>query len=252
MDWSLRGCARHGHVTYAPEEEALAQRLQADTPAGTAWRCLRCESFVVGDPVGRGPADQAPIVLRGKALREATILRAFAVERWVRAVVLAAVAYGVLRFRHSETTLQETFNRVIPAARPLASALSIDLDHSWFVTKLQGYLHTNPRTLAILAAVLFGYAAIQLLEGVALWSLRRWGEYVASVSTSVFIPLEIYELTEKVSVLRVGAFVVNIALVVYLVVSKRLFGVRGGAAAYHAERAQSSVLEVEASALAST
>ena len=80
-----------------------------------------------------------------------------------------------------------------------------------------------------------------------LWSLRRWGEYLAVVATSIFLPLEVYELTEKITWLRVLAFVVNLALVAYLVVSKRLFGVRGGFAAYEAERASQSLLEVETS-----
>ena len=81
-----------------------------------------------------------------------------------------------------------------------------------------------------------------------LWSLRRWGEYLAVVATSIFLPLEVYELTEKITWVRVLAFAVNIALVVYLVVSKRLFGARGGRAAYERERASESLLEVEASA----
>jgi hypothetical protein len=41
---------------------------------------------------------------------------------------------------------------------------------------------------------------------------------------------------------------VNLALVAYLVVTKRLFGVRGGRAAHERERAGESVLEVEAAA----
>ena len=42
MDWNLFGCARGGHVTYAPDEPALRDRLRAPTAGGTAWRCLRC------------------------------------------------------------------------------------------------------------------------------------------------------------------------------------------------------------------
>ena len=44
----------------------------------------------------------------------------------------------------------------------------------------------------------------------------------------VFIPVEIYELTEKVSVLRVLTFLINVAIVAYLLFAKRLFGLRGG------------------------
>ena len=48
MDWNLFGCARRGHVTYAPDERELRDRLMAQTAGGTAWRCLRCGAFVTG------------------------------------------------------------------------------------------------------------------------------------------------------------------------------------------------------------
>jgi len=44
--------------------------------------------------------------------------------------------------------------------------------------------------------------------------------------------------------------VVNVAAVVYLVWTKRLFGLRGGHAAFEAERHSVSLLEVEHAALA--
>ena len=76
--WELRTCARRGHVTYAPDDETLAHRLSGLTGLGEVWRCLRCGEFTLGAPHGRGPADDAPMVLRGKALRQAIIVRA----RW--------------------------------------------------------------------------------------------------------------------------------------------------------------------------
>ena len=54
------------------------------------------------------------------------------------------------------------------------------------------------------------------------------------VATSVGIPYEIYDLAAKVTPLRLAAFAINVALVLYLVLTKRLFGVRGGKAAYEA------------------
>ena len=55
MDWSLFGCARKGHVTYAPDETDLRDRLTAPTAGGTAWRCLRCGAFVTGEPEKTSP-----------------------------------------------------------------------------------------------------------------------------------------------------------------------------------------------------
>jgi uncharacterized membrane protein (DUF2068 family) len=92
------------------------------------------------------------------------------------------------------------------------------------------------------------YGALQLTEGIGLWSLRRWGEYVAVVGTTIFIPLEVYELTEKLSWLKVTILVVNVAAVLYLLFSKRLFGIRGGHAAYERSLHEVSLLEVEHSA----
>ncbi|GAC1440363.1 MAG: DUF2127 domain-containing protein [Mycobacteriales bacterium] len=249
MDWSLRACGRKGHVTYAPDEPALRDRLHVPTPAGEAWRCLRCADFVVGDPVGSGPADEAPIVLRDRALRDATVLRLLAVERTIRALVLFALAYGVLRFRGSQHNLRETFQRVLPAARPLEQALHINLVDSSYVQRLQKVLASKPHTLTLLFVALVGYAALQTLEATGLFLLKRWGEYVAAVGTALFLPLEIHELLNKITVVRAGAFVINVAAVLYLVLTKRLFGVRGGRAAFEAERESASLLEVESSAL---
>ena len=248
MDWSLRACARKGHVTYAPDEQDLQQRLQVETQAGVAWRCLRCATFVVGAPVGSGPAEMAPIVLRGRALKDATILRLLAVERLIRGLVLVVLAYGVLRFKDSQSSLKGTFDRALPAAKPLADVLNVDLSTSPTVERLRHLLESQPHTLTLIALALAAYAALQLVEGVGLFLLKRWGEYVATVGTSVFLPVEIYELSERITLLRVGALAVNIAAILYLVLSKRLFGVRGGHAAFEAERASTSLLEVEASA----
>ena len=66
------------------------------------------------------------------------------------------------------------------------------------------------------------------------------------VATSVSLPYEVYDLTVKVTWLRVGALAINLLLVAYLVWTKRLFGVRGGKQAYEARlRTDYSFIEVE-------
>jgi uncharacterized membrane protein (DUF2068 family) len=57
---------------------------------------------------------------------------------------------------------------------------------------------------------------------------------VGRVATVIFVPYEVYELTKTLSALKVLALVVNLAIVVYLLWAKRLFGLRGGG---RAERA---------------
>ena len=250
FDWSVRSCGVRGHVTYRPDEEGLAARLRAETVVGEAWRCLRCGAFVPGRPHGSGPAEDAPLVLRGRALKDALILRLLAAERFIRGVLLVALAYGIHRFNGARDSLQRVFDSYLPTLTPVADKLGVDLQSTGPVRLIDKALHTGHGTLTWVSIGVLAYGGLQLLEGVGLWLMKRWGEYVAVIGTSAFIPLEIYELAEKVTWLRVAAFCVNIAAVIYLVYSKRLFGLRGGHAAFEAERHGESLLEVERAAMA--
>jgi uncharacterized membrane protein (DUF2068 family) len=248
-NWELRSCARHGHATYRPDEQELAGRLRAETAVGEAWRCLRCGAFVPGAPNGSGPADHAPLVLRGRALRDAFVLRLLAAERLVRGTLLVALAYGVHRFEGSQDALKQLFDEELPLLTPVGDRLGIDLQDSGPVHLIQKALTTRHDTLTLVVWAILAYGALQLLEGVGLWMLKRWGEYVAVVGTSLFIPVEVHELLDRVTVLRVLALVVNLFAVGYLLWTKRLFGLRGGRAAFEAERNSQSLIEVEQAAI---
>jgi uncharacterized membrane protein (DUF2068 family) len=250
MDWSLLSCGGGGHVTYAPDEPALRRQLNAATADGEAWRCLRCAAFVPGPPGGHGPAAGAPQVRRGKEIRSTLILRIFAVERGVRALIFGAAAYWVWRFSYSHSSLEKTFDRALPAVRSLYRDLGFNFSRSKLVGVVQHALRLNSHTLRLLAAGLALYAVIEVVEGVGLWLAKRWGEYFAFVITALFLPYEVYDLTSKVTVLRLGAFLVNLALVVYLMVTKRLFGVRGGKRAYEERLREDSIIDHAAEAAA--
>jgi uncharacterized membrane protein (DUF2068 family) len=250
VDWSLLSCGQGGHVTYAPDEPALRGRLTTRTPSGEAWRCLRCGTFVIGPPGSSGPAAAAPQVRRGKEVRSAFILRVFAIERLIRALVIGAAAFGVWRFSYSRLSLEQEFNRALPDVRRLYMDLGFNFQHSTLIGLVNHALKLNSRTLGYLAIGLAAYAIIELVEGVGLWLLKRWGEYFAMVATSIFLPYEVYDLTVKFTVLRLLTLLVNLALVVYLVVSRRLFGVRGGKKAYEERLREDSILDAAEEAAA--
>lgn len=242
--WELLVCAFSGHVTYEPDDAQLAHRLRATSGSGVAWRCLRCGDFTVGPALRRGPIEQAPIVSRGAALRQILIVRALAIERLFRAVIIALAAWGVWRFRGAQDALQSAFDRDLPLLR----TAGFRVDQMTIVHELQKALSLKPQTLALVVVALSVYALVELVEAVGLWLLKRWGEYFAVIVTSVFLPLEIYDLSHGVTVTRMATFAINIAAVVYLVMSKRLFGARGGRAAYDAERRSEQLLDVERAA----
>ncbi|MBK3569562.1 MULTISPECIES: DUF2127 domain-containing protein [unclassified Streptomyces] len=248
IDWDRRHCARHGHVTYAPDETVLRERLRVETKFGAAWRCLRCGDFVLGDPHGSGPAENAPLVPRGKVLRDLFILRFLAIERAVRGVFIVLVAAAVWKFSNSQDSVRKLFDDYLNVFRPVFKHFHYDLDHSPVVGSIQktfGYKHS---TLVLVAVLLLAYALIELVEAGGLWYAKRWAEYLTVVATAAFLPLEIYELTEHISWLKIATLVLNILAVLYIALAKRLFGLRGGRKAFDEERESASLLEVETSA----
>jgi uncharacterized membrane protein (DUF2068 family) len=248
IDWDRRHCARHGHVTYAPDETVLRDRLRAETKLGVAWRCLRCGDFVLGEPHGSGAAENAPLVPRGKVLRDLFILRFLAIERAVRGVFIVLVAAAVWKFSNSQDSVRKLFDDYLDVFRPVFKHFHYDLDHSPVVGSIQktfGYKHS---TLVLVAVLLLAYALIELVEAGGLWYAKRWAEYLTVVATAAFLPLEIYELTEHISWLKIATLVLNVLAVVYIALAKRLFGLRGGRKAFDEERESASLLEVESSA----
>jgi uncharacterized membrane protein (DUF2068 family) len=250
VDWSLLSCGRSGHVTYAPAEPAVASQLRVQTESGQAWRCLRCGAYVTGEAMTSGPAAEAPPVRRGIQIRSALILRIFAVERFLRALVVAALAFGVWRFEYARESIEQAFNRELPLLRTLFRQLGYNIDHSKLVGLFNRALTLSPTTIKLLAIGLASYAAIEVVEGVGLWVAKRWGEYFAMVATSVGLPFEIYDLVSKVSTIGAVLFAINLTLVLYLVITKRLFGVRGGKRAYDTRLRSESIMDAAIAAAA--
>jgi uncharacterized membrane protein (DUF2068 family) len=243
VDWSLLGCGRSGHATYAPAEAELRERLSVQTAAGPAWQCLRCGTFVPGEPAGSGPVAAAPAIRRGRDVRSAFILRLFAIERYIRVLIFGAAAFAVWRFKYARASIGATFNREYPLLRTLLSQLGYDVDRSKLVGLIQHALTLSSASISLIAGALAAYAVIELVEGTGLWLARRWGEYFAMVVTSLGLPYEIYDMANKITATRVIFFVINLALVLYLVVTKRLFGLRGGKSAYEARLQGESILQ---------
>jgi len=243
MDWNLYRCGRIGHITYSPDEPALREYMRASTAAGQLWRCLRCGTFVHGDPSESGPATKVPVVKRGREIRSELILRVFAIERFVRVLLFGGVAYLIWQFGHSKQSIERTFNHDLPVVRSTFNQLGFNINHSRLLLEFRQALHISPHTLDLIAIGVALFAVVELVEGVGLWLSKRWGEYFAMVVTSLGLPYEIYDLTLTVTWTKGLLFAINLALVLYLVITKRLFGARGGRHAFEARLRSDSVFE---------
>lgn len=232
----------------SPTRRTTRHLLRGCAPApGWAKYGAACAAAISRSVGRRGvvlPRD-APLIMRGKALRQAIIIRALGVERLVRALVLALAAWAVWEFRGARGAIQATLDRDLPVLR----AAGFKVDQMTVIHALEKALAAKPSTLALITGMLAAYAVLQAVEGVGLWLLKRWGEYFAVVATSIFLPLEVHDLAKGITTTRVVTFSINVAAVVYLLISKRLFGVRGGRKAYDVERRGEQLLDLERAAM---
>jgi uncharacterized membrane protein (DUF2068 family) len=226
-------------ATVTPDDASLVRQ-----DGGVRWhRCLRCDSWVRrGDPDQPvrdrvEQKDEIQLPLRGAALRDRYVLRLIAFDRAIHVVVLSGLAIVLLTFAAHNKTLHQDYEN-------LMSALAGGAPGASQVRGVIGYLGRafkySPSHLRVLALILFAYAALEATEAVGLWLNKRWAEYLTFVATTVLVPYEVYELTLSISVFKVVTLVINLAVVIYLLYAKRLFGLRGGHRAEQARREVSS------------
>jgi uncharacterized membrane protein (DUF2068 family) len=218
-------------------EDALVAREGSN---GLRWyRCLRCDSWLPleapANPAREHPPerDQIELPLRGKALRDKIILRLIAIDRAIHFVVLGVLAVVILLFAKNAAHLREP---VYKALADLESGLGGPAKKHGVINEVRHLFSLQQGTLTKIGLIVAVYAAIEGLEAVGLWLQKRWAEYLTFIATTGLIPLEIYEIVTKGSLLKVLTLVVNVAVVAYLLWAKRLFGIRGGARAEEAER----------------
>lgn len=68
-----------------------------------------------------------------------------------------------------------------------------------------------------LATGAFAYALIRLTEAYGLWRERRWAEWLGALSAGIYLPLELYELATKPTLIHALFLLVNAAVVTILV-----------------------------------
>lgn len=146
--------------------------------------------------------------MAGVGGRRDRILVLIALARWAKAAVL--IGAGVLAFHLLRPGASEEVKEWITAL-PFATEQRVGQ------RALRWLLGAGPRRVQLLGLSAFAYAALFAVEGTGLWMQKRWAEYFSIVATSSLLPLEIYEVLRRVTILRIAVLVSNVAIVAYLV-----------------------------------
>jgi uncharacterized membrane protein (DUF2068 family) len=139
-------------------------------------------------------------------------LRLIAAFKVFKGLTLLAVGIGALNLLHKDMAAQ---------TERWIEVLRVDPHNHYIHWVFEKLSILDARKLKELSVGTFFYSALFLTEGIGLALRKRWAEYFTIVSTSLFIPLEVYELAKRVTLAKGILVLVNAAIVAYLVMELR-------------------------------
>jgi len=142
-------------------------------------------------------------------------IRAVAVFEAVKGAVVLAVGFGVLQILHKD---------VHSIAYEFISRLNLNPAHKYPTIFIDLASNITDHKLWLFAGLALIYSAFRFLEGYGLWQEKGWAEWLAVVSGTVYLPIEMYEIFVKVTFIRVLVLVANIVVVgiiTYILIQKR-------------------------------
>ena len=139
--------------------------------------------------------------------RSDRVLRLIALFRLTKAVVLILGGLATLRLLNPEFESRVTkWIAMLPYAATHAAGQRV----------IEFIFRLSPHRIEVIAAALFAYAALFIVEGTGLWMRKRWAEWLTVVATVSFIPFEVIEVVHHRRPFGAAILVLNIAIVLYL------------------------------------
>jgi len=127
--------------------------------------------------------------------------------KFLKGVVLIVVAVKLLTLLNKD---------VEQWALDFINRHGIEAENRFVHAVLEKLAGVNRNQLMAMSGGAFLYSGLQLTEGVGLWYEKRWAEYLTVIATALLVPVEIYELFERFTWVRVVVLVVNLFVVWYL------------------------------------
>jgi uncharacterized membrane protein (DUF2068 family) len=124
-----------------------------------------------------------------------------------QALLFVAIGVGALKLLHQD--IGDVLTAVAEHLRfnPESRFVNFVLDKAALI---------DDRLLRRIGEAVFIYAGLDLIEGIGLYLEKAWAEYLTLVITASFLPLEIFELCRRLTLVRIGLLGVNAVVFFYL------------------------------------
>jgi uncharacterized membrane protein (DUF2068 family) len=150
---------------------------------------------------------QAPVTKSAHPDRQRRLLRTIASLEFSKGIFVALMGFCALALVHRDVWRYADSLLMIFHINPDRRYAQAFLDFADSVTEAR---------LWAAARIAFAYAVLRFTEAYGLWKQRTWAEWVAFVSGTLLLPLEVREVIRGLTLLRCSLLVGNIAIVLYM------------------------------------
>jgi uncharacterized membrane protein (DUF2068 family) len=141
-------------------------------------------------------------------LHQPKLLRTIAIFEVTKGLAAIIASIGLLNMTHQNIRHLTTL---------LIIFFHLDSDAHYFKTLFDYTDLLNNDDLHILVLMACSYAAIRFSEGYGLWKNRAWAEWLAAVSGTIYLPIEISHLLKHASMMNITVLAINAVVVIYMV-----------------------------------
>ena len=145
--------------------------------------------------------------LSPKPKRHNSWLILIAAFKLAQALLFVAIGVGAFQLLHKD---------VGDVLQGLAEHMRFNPESKFVNFVLDNASVLNDRLLRRIGAVVFIYAALDLVEGIGLYLEKTWAEYLTLFITASFLPFEIFEIARKTTPIRIGLLTLNTLVLLYL------------------------------------
>ncbi|HET8668095.1 MAG TPA: DUF2127 domain-containing protein [Terriglobales bacterium] len=137
-------------------------------------------------------------------------VRAVGAFEFAKGVLVLLAGFGLLSVAHSDFYVEDI-------AVNLLYTLHISPERHLSLIFLKAAARLDDVNALAVAIGAAAYSVVRFIEGYGLWKARVWAEWFAIVSGSIYIPLEIYEVVRRATLVRGVLLALNLALLAYLI-----------------------------------
>ncbi len=145
-------------------------------------------------------------------MRVTGVLRGIAILEATKGLLVLLVGVGALSVLRLNQTLQSLADQWV-------SHFHLNPAHGYPRIFLDLAANITNRHLWMIAAFALLYSSLRFIEAWGLWWERTWAEWLAALSSAIYVPFEIIELTRGITAWRLGTLLINLTITGFMAYS---------------------------------